>query len=138
MRKIFKLLVLAGLVYASWWVWKNYDLPAWYSHIKSAIARRDTRSALILPQKRGVLLTHPNTIYIKNGCEFLPKILEVKIGEKIIWQNISGREQQLIGGDFGTWFIAAGRTAAKTFNESGVFYFNCADNEQTKGQIIVE
>jgi len=138
MRTLFKLLVLAALVYGGWWVVKTYDLPGWYAHVKSAVNNRDTRSALVLPKKKGETFVQPNTIYIKANCEFSPTEFEIKKGERIYWQNISGNEQYLVGAGFDVKIIPAGRNFIKTFNESGNFDFNCSDNERSKGRIIVK
>ena len=138
MKSLFKILVLVVLVYAGWWIWKNYDLPAWYAHVKDAIDRRDTRSVFVLPQKRGEAFANPNTIYIKDNCEFSPKTLEIIRGEKITWQNISQTEQYLVGAGFDIKIIPAGRTFVKAFSQSGGFDFNCSDNEQFKGLIIMK
>ncbi len=137
-RTIFKLLILAALVYGGWWVWKNYDLPDWYSHVKNSINNRDTRSAFVLPKKIGESFIQPNTIYIKNGCEFSPTEFEIKKGERIYWQNISGQEQYLSIDGLDIKIIPSGRNFIRTFNDAGSFNFSCLDNEKFKGRIIVK
>ncbi len=138
MRTFFKLIILAALVYGGWWVWKNYDLPNWYAHIKNSIDNRDTRSVFVLPKKIGETFVEPNTIYIKDGCEFSPSTFKINNGQRIYWKNISRNEQYLVGVNFDVTIIPAGRFFVRTYNEPGTFDFNCSDDEKSKGQIIVK
>jgi plastocyanin len=137
MRTLFKLILLAALIYGGWYVWKNYDIPTWYKTVKTAIENKDTKGALVWPKRRGESQIDPNGIYIKN-CRFNPSSLTVSQGEKVTWYHEDSVDRQVIGISIDSSLINPGKSYSKTFIEVGTFEFGCDDLMQNKGELIVK
>jgi plastocyanin len=137
MRTIFKLILLAAIIYGGWYIWKNYDIPTWYKTVKAAIENRNTKGALVLPKKRGESQKDTTGFYIKN-CVFSPSSLSVNKGEKISWYNQDSVDRQVIGDVFDSGLINPAKSYSKIFYETGTFDFSCDGQTANKGQIIVK
>jgi len=136
MRTLFKLVLLAALIYGGWYVWKNYDIPGWYKSVRQEINAKNTKGALILPKRIGSSQKDPIRFYI-NGCNFSPSSITINKGEKITWYNKDSVDRQIIGDVFDSGLINPNKSYSKIFYESGTFEFGCSDETANKGQIIV-
>ncbi|OGZ33847.1 MAG: hypothetical protein A2Y98_02090 [Candidatus Portnoybacteria bacterium RBG_19FT_COMBO_36_7] len=137
MRTLFKLIFLIALIYGGWYVWKNYDIPAWYKTVKSAIEAKNTKGAFVWPKKRSEIQKYPAGFYIKN-CIFSPATLTINQGERITWYNQDNVDRQVIGIAIDSSLINPGKSYSKTFLETGTFEFGCDDLMQNKGELIVK
>lgn len=137
MRTLFNLVLLAALVYGGWYAWKNYDIPAWYKTVKSAIQAKNTKDALVWPKKRGATEKDPAVFYIKN-CNFTPSALTINKGEKATWYNQDSVDRQIIGISIDSGLINPEKSYSKTFFEAGTFEFGCDDLMQNKAELIVK
>jgi plastocyanin len=136
MRTLFKLILLAGVIYGGWYMWKNYDIPAWYKTVRTAIENKNTKGALIWPQKRGEPQKDPASFYIKN-CVFSPSSLSVNKGEAVRWYNEDNTDRQVVSDSFDSGLINPGKSYSRVFDEAGTYNFSC-DGETNKGQITVK
>lgn len=138
MKFLFKLFLLAALVYGGWWLWKNYDFPGWYEHARSAIKIGNTRQAIVLPRKHGEQFEKQIIIYVKNNCEFSPEKVEILAGQTIAWYNETNKEQMLFIENFDVKFLRPKIFFYKTYASPGTFGFSCDDDQNFNGQVIVK
>ncbi|MDD5590104.1 MAG: hypothetical protein PHQ47_02935 [Candidatus Portnoybacteria bacterium] len=132
---LFRLILLALVVYGGWQLWQNYDLETWYANCKNA--KVHVRACLQLPVKRGSTIPAENIFTIRKGCVFEPARIEINHGEKVYWLNESGVSLQLIGTGFQTDPIASGKTFSKNFKVPGTVYFTCEDGSN-EGALIIK
>ncbi len=90
-------------------------------------------------------LTNPYEIIIsEDGVD--PKTLTVPVGTKVTWYNNDSRPNsrhwmKALDGSFDTRAVPKGARMSVTFNEKGVYDYECIfhrDREEEKGTIIVE
>jgi plastocyanin len=137
MRTLFKLILLAAVIYGGWYVWKNYDIPAWYKTVRTAIDNRDTKGALVWPKRIGEPQKDSNGFYIKN-CNFTPSSMTINKGEKVSWYNQDSVDRQVIADTFDSSLINPGKSYSKIFYEAGTFDFGCDEKTINQGQITVK
>jgi plastocyanin len=139
MKTLLKLIVLGLAAYGAWFLWQDYDLKGWYENAKTKIDQKRTMDVFVLPKKRGVPYEETKIIKMNQGCVFSPAELEVKKGERATWYNAGSSEQMLAGDNFDIVVIKSGKYFTRIFNEAGVFYFGCAEkeNSQDRGKITV-
>jgi plastocyanin len=137
MRTLFKLILLAALIYAGWYIWKNYDIGAWYKTVSQAIENKNTKGALVLPKKRGESQKDLTGFYIKN-CIFTPPAMTVAKGTRVSWYNQDSVDRQVIGPAIDSSLINPEKSYSRTFLESGTFDFGCDDLTHNKAQLIVK
>jgi len=137
MRTLFKFILLTAFIYGGWYIWKNYEIPAWYKTVKEAVDAKNTKGALVWPKRKGeIQQKDPRGFYIKN-CIFTPDNITIAKGEKITWYNQDSVDRQVIGDVFDSSLINPGKSYSKIFYETGTFDFSC-EGEAGKGQITVK
>lgn len=137
MRTLFKLILLAALVYGGWYLWKNYDVLSWYNQCKAQISQTKGRACLKFPVKKGSQIQNEPTFYIKD-CQFSPKEMVVLKDSKVLWHNQDSVEREVVGDNFDSSLIPSGKAYSKVFNQAGIFNFICADQSNNKGRLIVQ
>ena len=138
MRTLFRLILLAAVIYGGWYIWKNYDIPTWYNTVRQAINARNTKGALVLPKRiEESQKKDPSGFYIKD-CQFTPTSITINKGEKVTWYNQDNTDRQVIGNVFDTGLINPSKSYTKIFNDIGTFDFACDEQKTNKGQIIVK
>lgn len=70
---------------------------------------------------------------------YRPKLLKVKVGSTITWQNRSNTDHTVTTGNarFGISFISSGHKAKLTFRRPGTYNYHCSFHPWMKGRIVV-
>ena len=138
MRTLFKLILLAAVIYGGWYIWKNYDIPSWYKTVKEAVNARNTKGALVWPKRIGESTQKdPHGFYIKN-CSFSPSEITISKGEKITWYNQDSVDRQVIADVFDSSLINPSKSYSKIFYETGTYDFGCDEKTTNEGFLIVK
>lgn len=74
------------------------------------------------------------------GFRFEPEVLEVKVGEQVLWANEDDvtHTATAADGSFDLELDGAGTEASHTFTEPGTFDYTCSVHESMTGQIVVD
>lgn len=83
-----------------------------------------------LPQPKTV------TVLIQNFA-FNPAVLNIKIGDNVIWQNKDAVPHQIKADSFNSAVLNQGDKFEFSFDTVGVYNYSCAIHPSMKGQIIV-
>lgn len=138
MKFLLKLILLAALAYAGWWLWKNYDVGAWLKNCQNAPRARKTAECIKPPQKRlAPISDDEKTVFIKN-CAFAPQNAEIPKDGRIIWINEDKVDRQIISRSFDSGLINPGKQYQRMFKETGTYNYYCADQEKNTGAIVVK
>ncbi len=77
------------------------------------------------------------TILIQNFV-FNPAVLNIKVGDTVIWQNKDAAPHQIKANSFNSAVLSRGDTFKFSFDTAGAYNYICSIHPSMKGQIIVE
>ena len=137
MKIFFKIILLLAIIAGGFFVWKNYDLTAWYNSCLLRVTKiKVFECFLSMPPKKGEKIQEPPVINIID-CKFIPGSITVPKGTTVTWYNKDKVIHQVIGDNTGNNLIGPDRTYSRFFDQTGTFTFDC-DETSSKGQIIVK
>ena len=140
-KTILGLLLLTAIVgLASWY---GYDLLFRKEKPATIPASPETTTAIgepptLSPEKKEII-AKIETHAVKITSEgFSPAELTIKRYDQVSWENQDSTAHQVKGEGWGNVPIQSGRRFTQSFDESGVFPYQCVLHPEMNGKIIVE
>lgn len=84
-----------------------------------------------------VAVAEKNTVIIQD-FKFSPAEITIQKGETITWINQDSAAHTVTGKNINSGSLTKGQSFKQTFNEAGVFDYNCTPHPSMTGKIIVK